>query len=165
MNNSVILFLFLMFSSFTMANTVNINVYGRVTVSPCQVENKNYLIDFKKINISEFKNNQSTKWVDFVVKLKNCPISTKQATLSIAGVADPNNANYFINKGKAKGVALDLMDRNTKKNIKNGSKLVATVNQKIKSAEYPLSARVIKNGTGLTTGGFRSHLEFTLIYH
>lgn len=157
--------LFLFFSSFTMASTVNINIYGTVTVSPCEIENKNYLIDFKKINIKNLQNNQNTDWIDFSIKLKNCPISTQKATITIAGVSDPNNGNYFLNNGSAKYVALNLIENRNKTTVKNGTKLEAVINSQTKTVEYPLSARLVKTGSGISTGTFKSHLEFTLLYN
>lgn len=148
-----------------MASSVNINIYGKVTISPCVIENKNYLIDFKKVNIRDLKNNQNTYWINFSIKLKNCPISTQKATLTIAGTADPNNGNYFINNGTAKNIALNLVENRNKTIIKNGSKLEAIINSQTKMAEYPLAARLIKTGDGISTGTFKSHLEFTLIYN
>lgn len=158
------IFLLLFFSSFTMASTVNINIYGTVTVSPCEVENKNYLVDFKKINIKDLQNNQNTDWVKFSIKLKNCPISTQKAIITISGIADPNNGNYFINNGTARNVALNLENSN-KIIVKNGTKLEAVVNSQTKVAEYFLAARLIKTGNGISTGTFKSHLEFTLLYN
>lgn len=160
-----IIFLLLFFSSFTMASTVNINIYGTVTVSPCEIENKNYLIDFKKVNIRELQNNQNTDWIDFSIKLKNCPVSTKKATITIAGTADPNNGNYFINNGTAKNIALNLIENKNKTIVKNGTKLEAIINSQTKMAEYLLATRLIKTGNGMSTGTFKSHLEFTLIYN
>jgi minor fimbrial subunit len=148
-----------------MASTVNINIYGTVTVSPCEIENKNYLIDFKKVNIRELQNNQNTDWIDFSIKLKNCPVSTKKATITIAGTADPNNGNYFINNGTAKNIALNLIENKNKTIVKNGTKLEAIINSQTKMAEYLLAARLIKTGNGMSTGTFKSHLEFTLIYN
>ncbi|NBM11815.1 MULTISPECIES: fimbrial protein [unclassified Proteus (in: enterobacteria)] len=159
------IFLFLFFSSMAMASSVNINIYGKVTISPCVIENKNYLIDFKKVNIRDLKNNQNTDWINFSIKLKNCPISTQKATLTIAGTADPNNGNYFINNGTAKNIALNLVENRNKTIIKNGSKLEAIINSQTKMAEYPLAVRLIKTGDGISTGTFKSHLEFTLIYN
>ena len=160
-----IIFLLLFFSSITMASSVNINIYGKVTVSPCEVENKNYLIDFKKINIRELKNNTNTDWIDFSIKLKNCPITTQKATLTISGVSDSNNGDYFLNNGSAKYVALNLIENRNKTIIKNGTKLEAVINSQTKIAEYTLSARLVKTGSGISTGTFKSHLEFTLLYN
>lgn len=157
------IFLLLFYSAFTIASTVNINIYGTVTVSPCEIENKNYLIDFKKVNLRDLKNNQNTDWINFSIKLKNCPISTQKATMTIAGTADPNNGNYFVNNGTAKNIALNLVENKTI--IKNGSKLEAIINSQTKMAEYPLAARLIKTADGISTGTFKSHLEFTLIYN
>lgn len=159
------IFLLLFYSAFTIASTVNINIYGTVTVSPCEIENKNYLIDFKKVNLRDLKNNQNTDWINFSIKLKNCPISTQKATMTIAGTADPNNGNYFVNNGTAKNIALNLVENKNKTIIKNGSKLETIINSQTKMAEYPLAARLIKTADGISTGTFKSHLEFTLIYN
>lgn len=160
-----LIFLLYFFSFFTMANTLNINIYGSVTVSPCEVVSKDYLIDFKKVNIRELKSTQYTDWINFSVKLKNCPISTQKAIMTITGVADPNNGNYFINNGTAKNISLNLIENINKTNVKNGTKLETTINSGTKTAEYLFAARLIRTSNEITTGSFKSHLEFTLLYN
>lgn len=45
---SLTLFLLFSYSPIALSNTVNINVYGSVVASPCELETKNHLIDLKK---------------------------------------------------------------------------------------------------------------------
>lgn len=45
---SLTLFLLFSYSPIALNNTVNINVYGSVVASPCELETKNHLIDLKK---------------------------------------------------------------------------------------------------------------------
>lgn len=101
----------------------------------------------------------------FSIKLKNCPITTQQATIILNGIVDPNNSEYFINHGTAKGTALNLAQEGNKSIIKNNDKLVVPINAKTHDAEFPLSARMIGYKNNVTVGTFKSHLEFTLLYH
>ncbi|MBG5950021.1 MULTISPECIES: fimbrial protein [Proteus] len=152
-------------SPFAVASVVNINVYGSVIASPCELETKNYLIDLNKINIRNIKNNQKSDWVDFSIRLKNCPITTNKVTMTLKGTVDPNYPEYFINSGTAKNTALNIATQLNKNIIKNNEKLIVNINQQTHNAEFPLSARIIGYGSNITVGSFKSHLELTLLYN
>lgn len=144
---------------------ISINVHGYVTAMPCELETTNYVIDLKKINIWNIRDSQQSPWVDFSVKLKNCPVATKEAIMTLSGTPDSTMPDYFINNGTAKNVALNLTDRTNKTTIKDGSKITIPVNSQTRSVEFPFSARVAGYGSGMEPGSFRSHLEFNFIYH
>ncbi|MDM3593674.1 fimbrial protein [Proteus mirabilis] len=162
---SLTLFLLFSYSPIALSNTVNINVYGSVVASPCELETKNHLIDLKKINIRNIKNGQASDWIDFSIKLKNCPVNTEKVTMILRGQSVPNYSEYFINSGTAKDIALNLAIQNNKSIVKNNDKLMAVVNKNNHNAEFPLSARMVSYGNNITVGSFKSHLEFTLIYN
>ncbi|MTC56401.1 putative fimbrial protein SthD [Providencia rustigianii] len=155
----------LTYSLFTMGEAVKINIFGSVTAMPCEVDNKNYQIDLKKVNIWNIKNTQTSSWVNFSIKLKNCPINTKGAIITLTGTIDPINPDHFINNGTAKNVALNLTTGTNKSLVKNGTKLTVPINSQTHSAEIAFSARMAGYGSGMTTGSFKSHLEFTLSYN
>ncbi|QCJ68624.1 fimbrial protein [Providencia heimbachae] len=155
----------LIYSSFSIGATVKINIFGSVTAMPCEVDKANYQIDLKKVNIWNIRDSQTSPWVDFSVKLKNCPINTTGVTMTLSGVLDPINADYFINNGTAKNVALNLATGTNKTIVKNGTKLTSTINSQTRSTEIPFSARMAGYGSGMTAGSFKSHLEFTLSYN
>ncbi|MDU7493029.1 MAG: fimbrial protein [Providencia rettgeri] len=160
-----ILFLSLMSCSFIVfGQAANIKVHGTVIAAPCELEKSNYLIDLKKINIWNIKDTQKSSWVDFSVKLKNCPVGTSQAVMAISGTPDPTTPEYFINNGTAKNVALNLARTANKATIKNGNTITTNVNTQTRSVEIPLSARVSGYGNGMIAGSFKSHLEFTFTY-
>lgn len=144
---------------------VNINIHGYITAMPCELEKTNYLIDLKKINIWNIKDTQKSPWVDFSVKLKNCPIGTNEAIMTISGTPDLTTTEYFLNKGTAQNVALNLANGANKTTIKNGDKIITPVNSLTRSVEIPFSARVAGYGSGMMPGSFNSHLEFTFVYH
>lgn len=144
---------------------VNINVHGYVTAMPCEIENKNYIVDLKKINIWNIKESQKSPWVDFSIKLKNCPLETKDVIITLSGTVDSTNTSYFINTGTAKNVALDLVSGANKSPVKNGTQLTIPINSVTRSVEIPFSARVVGYGSGMAAGSFRSHLELTLFHH
>ncbi len=144
--------------------TANIKVHGVVIAAPCEVEKNNYLIDLKKINIWNIKDTQKSPWVDFSVKLKNCPVGTTKAVMKISGTPDSTITEHFINNGTAKNVALNLANTGNKTTIKNGDTITANVNTQTRNVEIPLSARVSGYGSGMVAGSFKSHLEFTFTY-
>ncbi|SUC25343.1 fimbrial protein [Providencia rustigianii] len=85
-----------------MAQAANIHVHGYVTARPCELEKANYVVDLKKVNVWNIRDTQASPWVDFTIKLKNCPVDTKEAIMVIDGTPDLVATNYFINNGTAK---------------------------------------------------------------
>ncbi|MEX9949434.1 fimbrial protein [Providencia alcalifaciens] len=147
-----------------MAQSVNIYVHGNVVVMPCKVENTSYNVVLGKINRWNYRNPAQSPWVDFSIKLIDCPVSTKNAKFSVSGTPDSTDNNYFVNTGSSTGSLLHLAQTNNKTTIKNGSMVDVTINSTTKSAEIPLSARMISLQPMFTPGDFKSHLEFSLIY-
>lgn len=152
-------------SAFSFADAVNIQVSGYVTAMPCEIEKNNYLIDLKKINTWNIRDDNASPWVNFSIKLKNCPINTKEAIMIINGTSDATNDDYFLNTGSSQNAALNLANTFDKSLIKNGTKLTIPISNDNRSVEIPLSARVKGYGSGMTAGTFKSHLEFTMLYH
>lgn len=148
-----------------LAQVANIHVHGYITARPCELEKANYIVDLKKVNVWNIRDTQVSPWVNFTIKLKNCPVDTKEAIMVINGTPDAVNANYFINNGSAKNVALNLAYGANKVTVKNGEQVTSSVNTQTRTVEIPLSARMAGYGSGMTGGSFKSHLDFTLIYH
>lgn len=147
-----------------MAQSVNIYVHGNVVVMPCKVENTSYNVALGKINRWNYRNPAQSPWVDFSIKLIDCPVSTKNAKFSVSGTPDSTDNNYFVNTGSSTGNLLHLAQKNNKATLKNGSTVDVIINNTTKSAEIPLSARMVTLQAMFTPGDFQSHLEFTLIY-
>lgn len=147
-----------------MAQSVNIYVHGNVVVMPCKVENTSYNVVLGKINRWNYRNPAQSPWVDFSIKLIDCPVSTKNAKFSVSGTPDSTDNNYFVNTGSSTGSLLHLAQTNNKTTIKNGSMVDVTINNATKSAEISLSARMITLQPMFTPGDFKGHLEFTLVY-
>lgn len=147
-----------------MAETVNIKVHGNVIAMPCKVENTSYNVELGKINRWNYRNPAQSPWVDFSIKLVDCPVTTKNAKFSINGTPDAIDNNYFVNTGSSTGSLLHLAQTNNKTTIKNGSMVDVAINSATKSAEIPLSARMVSLQPMFTAGDFKSHLEFSVIY-
>ncbi|MBG5883537.1 MULTISPECIES: fimbrial protein [Providencia] len=147
-----------------MAENVNIYVHGNVVVMPCKVENTSYNVELGKINRWNYRNPAQSPWVDFSIKLVDCPVSTKNAKFSVNGTADATDNNYFVNTGSSTNSLLHLAQTSNKATIKNGSAVDMAINSTTKSAEIPLSARMISLQPMFTPGDFKSHLEFSLTY-
>nr|WP_282560306.1 fimbrial protein [Providencia alcalifaciens] len=148
----------------TMAESVNIYVHGNVVIMPCKIENTSYNVTLGKINRWNYRNPAQSPWVDFSIKLIDCPVSTKNAKFSVSGTPDSTNNNYFVNTGSSTGSLLHLAQKSNKSTLKNGSTVDIIINSATKSAEIPLSARIVSLQPMFTLGDFKSHLEFTLIY-
>ena len=99
--------------------------------------------------------------------MSNSNILKKQADKKSIKVNFINDFNGEIvgSKDKFHQLALNLIENRNKTTVKNGTKLEAVINSQTKTVEYPLSARLVKTGSGISTGTFKSHLEFTLLYN
>ena len=148
-----------------LAQVANINIHGYVTALPCELEKANYVIDLKKVNVWNIRDTQTSPWVNFTIKLKNCPMDTKEAIMVVNGTPDAVNTDYFINNGSAKNVALNLAYGENKISIQSGEKITTLINTQTRTVEISLSARMAGYGSGMTAGSFKSHLDFTLVYH
>ncbi|WP_423810964.1 fimbrial protein [Providencia alcalifaciens] len=157
--------LLLAFPLTVLAQVANIHVHGYITARPCELEKANYMVDLKKVNVWNIRDTQVSPWVNFTIKLKNCPVDIKEAVMVINGTPDNVATNYFINNGSAKNVALNLAYGTNKITVKNGGQVTASVNTQTRTVEIPLSARMAGYGSGMTGGSFKSHLDFTFIYH
>ncbi|ATG15403.1 type 1 fimbrial protein [Providencia alcalifaciens] len=147
------------------ANNIALYFNGSIKASPCQIEQTDYIIDLKTINIANIRDNLRSPWVNFNVSLKNCPTSSRQSIMTLTGTPDPTNPTYFINRGTATHVALDLTTGNSHTQVKNGTQITTPINQQTHSVQIPFSARVAGLNNGMTAGTFRSHVEFTFTYN
>lgn len=144
---------------------INLLFNGNIKATPCQIEQTNYIIDLKTVNIANIRNNQKAPWVNFSINLKNCPLNTRESVMTLTGVPEPTNSDYFRNSGSATNVTLDLASGSSQIRVKNGSQITTPINQQTHRAEIPFSARVTSLNTAMTAGSFRSHVEFILTYN
>ncbi|SUC34143.1 putative fimbrial protein SthD [Providencia rustigianii] len=163
MNKVIFSALLMLFTLPVASNPLNIHVHGNVVTQPCKLEKTDYLVDLGKINLWNYRDPAQTPWVDFSIKLVECPATTKNARLIIRGIPD-TTGNYFINTGTSRNSVLNLATKDAKNLLKNGSELDITINNVNNNAEISLSSRIISQSLKLEPGTFRSHLDFTLIY-
>lgn len=147
------------------ASTVNIEVRGMVSATACELKNRDYYIDFKKIYFPTSNIQQVSPWEKFSVELINCPSYIKNAKLIFSGTPDTTNSDYFMNTGSAKNTALELHDMENDLIIKNGGAIIKSINLNTKSAIYPLSARIVGYGNGENTGTFQGRIMFSINYN
>lgn len=146
-------------------DNINLIFNGNIKTAPCQIEQKDYVIDLKTTNIANIRNNQRAPWVNFSINLKNCPINTRESIITLVGTPDSTNPEYFHNSGSATNVALDLVTGAHQGRVKNGTQIVTPINLQTHQAEIPFSARVTSLSNTMTAGTFRSHVEFVMTYN
>lgn len=109
----------IIFSTFLLATCMNsvyatpvqINISGKVTASPCNVDLANSTLN---IDLGETPaNDLATSGAfgvekTFTIALKDCPATTTKATATFSGTATAGDANGFANTGTAANVAVKI---------------------------------------------------------
>ncbi|UBX50610.1 type 1 fimbrial protein [Providencia alcalifaciens] len=146
-------------------DSITLNFNGNIKAAPCPIEQTNYVIDLKTTNIANLRNGQQAPWINFSIKLKDCPTNTRESVRRLTGTAAPTNSDYFINSGTAKNVALDLVTGTRLSRVKNGTQITTPINLQTRQAEIPFSTRITSLNNVMVAGTFRRHVEFVMAYN
>lgn len=169
MENKILLacvFSAMTFSSIA-ADTVNINVTGKVVASPCVTTNgdNNIAIDLSTLQASNLATaGAASTPVDFSIDFKDCPAGTSQVTATFSGTPDPDNDQYYKNAGTAQGVAVEIKEPKTDYNKGNGTSITEKV-QADKTISIKMNARAVSVKGSATPGTISADIIATLQYN
>ncbi|MRS90361.1 fimbrial protein [Enterobacteriaceae bacterium RIT714] len=150
-----------------MGDTVILNITGKITSSSCKVDSDSLNVPVqlgKDISRSDLsKANSSTPWVDFNLKVINCPAATTKATVTFSGKADTDNPeSMYANDGTAKNVAIELQGLQGEK-LGNGKSLTGTIATD-RTYTFNLHARAYSEEGNATAGDISSAVTATFTY-
>lgn len=142
------------------ADTTTITLKGNVRASPCEVDSKN-----KTVELGDYFMDSSSSygnWVNLDLILSSCPTGTSTVTASFSGNAGTNTNYHYANSGTAKGVSVELADRNGV-GMGNGKQMTASVTGG--GAKFLLRARiVVTKMSDLAVGTVNAAVTVTYTY-
>ncbi|MCU6663847.1 fimbrial protein [Silvania hatchlandensis] len=149
------------------ATDVMLSIKGNIYDIACQVDStsQNKVVDLGQAVASDFKRVGDTgTWKNFDITLSRCPRSLTLATIQLEGERDTTHPFKFANTGTAKGLALELADRNDSIILAPESRFNAVIDPVSHTADFPMAARYYASHTPVSAGEFSSVVQFTFTY-
>ncbi|MNB86174.1 S-fimbrial adhesin protein SfaS precursor [compost metagenome] len=149
------------------ATDVMLSIKGNIYDIACQVDStsQNKVVDLGQAVASDFKRVGDTgTWKNFDITLSRCPRSLTLATIQLEGQRDTTHPFKFANTGTAKGLALELADRNDSIILAPESRFNAVIDPVSHTADFPMAARYYASHTPVSAGEFSSVVQFTFTY-
>lgn len=150
------------------ADTVNINITGRVVASPCVVNNGNSdlnvdLGDIQATTLAAAGTSSALK--SFNLSFTNCPAGTNSVMATFSGTTDPvAGVNYYKNTGSAANVAVALIQGGTGNLKGNGTSITQSV-QADRTVTMPLQAKAYSSAGGAVPGTINATVVATMQYN
>ena len=144
-----------------------ISITGNITASSCKVDSDSLNVPVllgSHISRSDLsKANSTTPWVEFHLKVINCPAVTTKATVTFSGKADTANPDsMYANDGTAKNVAIELQGMQGEA-LGNGKSLTGTVATD-RTYTFDLQARTFSATGNASAGDISSAVTATFTY-
>lgn len=149
------------------ADAVTINVTGNIVASPCTVDPDSVTKSVPLGDIQAASMNEAgsgSEWVDFDIKLINCPAGTTSVTATFSGTADTDSpADSYANTGTATKVAVQLETSDTEEPLGNGKTSDVDVSSD-KTATWGLQTRAFSTAGSVTPGTIASVISVNFTY-
>ncbi len=150
-----------------MADSVDINITGKVLSTPCSVDTSSVSkeVNFGQLHGADLKNSGSTSaWQSFQIKLNNCPALINKATVTFNGNPSGVDPTLFVNEGTATNVAVQMAeDGNKSVVLSNNSSMTVDVDAQ-HSATYALAGRVYSVNSNAGGGTISSVVQMNFTY-
>lgn len=149
------------------ATNVTLNIQGNIYDTTCQVDSasQNMVVNLGQAISGDFKSVGDTgSWVNFDLKLSNCPPTLSLATITVDGQRDTLHPFKFANTGTATGVALELADRTDTIVLAPQASFNAVIDTQTHTADFPMAARYYATSMPVTAGTFSSVVQATFTY-
>lgn len=148
-------------------DNIQIQMTGKIYANTCVVDSasKDLTVDLGQTAASNFKDVGDTgEWKEFELKVTHCPSTLTLSNAFFYGQADSAHPTKFANSGSAKGLALELADRQDKITIAPQASFNVLINQNNHTAVFPLAARYYATSMPVTAGTFSSVVQVTFTY-
>lgn len=149
------------------ADDIQIQMTGNIYANTCVIDSasRNLTVDLGQAASGSFKDVGDTgEWKDFSLSVSHCPATLALATAFFYGQADSTHPTKFANLGSAKGLALELADRQDKILIAPQAAFNAAINPTDHTATFPLAARYYATSMPISAGTFSSVIQVTFTY-
>ncbi|MCS2171960.1 type 1 fimbrial protein [Scandinavium sp. TWS1a] len=150
-------------SSMAYADTVVVNITGRVLASPCTLDTAN---SDQNVNLGAVPSTdlatpgQVSTAVPFHLVVKSCPAATTNAILTFGGTEDADAPGRYLNTGTATNVAVEVFQAST---LQGPGTTITLPIQADRTATFNLQSRVYAKGQS-TSGTIIATLQATFVY-
>lgn len=150
-----------------------ITITGKVTANPCTVST--VLASGQTVDLGtqgRVRLQQASdlgEWKSFALNLTNCPLITKQATVTFSGKPDGTNATLFANTAPtavaASGIAVQMAkDTDHSALLSAGSTMTVDIDSLTRTATFPLAARMYASTGEVQAGQVSSSVLVNFTY-
>lgn len=149
------------------ADDIQIQMTGNIYANTCVIDSasRNLTVNLGQAVSGNFKDVGDTgDWKDFSLLLTHCPTTRSLVTAFFYGQADSAHPTKFANTGSAKGLALELADRQDKILIAPQAAFSVPINTADHTATFPLAARYYATSMPVSAGTFSSVIQVTFTY-
>jgi minor fimbrial subunit len=149
--------------SMALADTVVVNITGRVLASPCTLDaaSSDMNVNLGAVPSTDLATpGQVSNAVPFHLVVKSCPAATTNATLTFGGTEDTDAPGRYLNTGTATNVAVEVFQASTLQGP--GTSMTLPV-QSDRTATFNLQSRVYAKGQS-TSGTIIATLQATFVY-
>lgn len=149
------------------ADSIEVQMTGNIYANTCVIDSasKNLTVDLGQAASSDFKDVGDTgEWKAFSLKVTHCPATLALANAFFYGQADSVHPTKFANTGSAKGLALEIADRQDNILIAPQASFNVPINQDDRTATFPLAARYYATSMPISAGTFSSIVQVTFTY-
>ncbi len=167
MMKKIVLFVGMALMTQAWADDIQVQMVGNIYANTCVIDSasKNLTVDLGQTASGNFKDVGDTgEWKEFSLNVSHCPKTLTLATAFFYGQADSLHPTKFANIGSAKGLALELADRQDNILIAPQASFNALINQNEHTATFPLAARYYATSMPVSAGTFSSVVQVTFTY-
>lgn len=153
--------------AYACADDIQVQMVGNIYANTCSVDSasKDLTVDLGQASSSDFKDVGDTgEWKAFSLEVTHCPKTLTLANAFFYGQADSVHPTKFANSGSAKGLALELADRQDNILIAPQASFNVLINQSDHTAAFPLAARYYATSMPVSAGSFDSVIQVTFTY-
>ncbi|PWK99408.1 minor fimbrial subunit [Pantoea allii] len=156
----------IMLASPVRANT-QLNITGNIKASPCHIDlpasGLNVDLGQNILATSLAEAGASTDWRPFSIVLSECPASTREATMTLNGMADEVESTMYANTGTASQVQIEVQSRDGVP-LGNATQRVQRVDNAGRGTTFEMQARAYSAQGNATPGTIVGTMQVTFTY-
>ncbi|KGL58070.1 MULTISPECIES: fimbrial protein [Pantoea] len=144
-----------------------LNITGNIRVSPCNIDlpagGLNVDLGQNILASSLAEAGSSTEWRPFSIVLSECPVSTREATMTLNGTVDEVESAMYANTGTASRVQIEVQSL-AGAPLGNAAQMVQNVDSSGRSTTFEMLARAYSAQGRATAGTIVGTMQVTFTY-
>jgi minor fimbrial subunit len=145
-----------------------LQVTGNIKAAPCRVD---FPTSGVELNIGQGIHQyvlatagSGAPWVGFALKLKECPQTTTNVTMTVSGTPSAIGANTFINTGSATNAQIEVQNISDRRPLGNGAIISEPVDSASSTAQFRLKVRAYSISGNATPGTIVGSMQVSFTY-